>query len=72
MKLPWKKEKTLDQIEEADERVTAEVSLAEKQVLLAKLKKEYGDDGIKIFSKNGLRSGINWSELKFRLGQGKR
>ena len=53
--------KSLDELQEEDEQLTSEVSIAEKRALIKKLKLEYGGDAVKDFSDNGKASGFNFS-----------
>jgi len=56
---------TIDELEEQEERVNHQISLAEKKALLKEAKKRYGKDWKLHLPK--IESGLNWSELKFRL-----
>ena len=63
----FERKKTLDELEEANERADAELQLAEKKALLKECKSRYGSSGWKMFSKNGMTSGIDWQALKFKV-----
>ena len=65
-------EPTLEEMEEMRERAKykqeiaeAQLSEVQKRALIAEAKKKYGSDWTKHFS--NFNSGINWSELKFRV-----
>lgn len=63
---------SIDELDEKDERLKREISVAEKERILDQYKKKYGiTEGIKKFldntvgSKSG--SGIDWNAIKFKL-----
>ncbi len=53
--------KSLGELQEEDEQLTSEVSIAEKRALIKKMKMEYGESATKDFSDNGKASGFNVS-----------
>ena len=57
--------KTIDELEAEDERKSTEISVAQKRVLLAELKKKYGSDWKLHLPK--VESGMDWNALKFQL-----
>jgi len=66
-----RKEKSLEDMEAESERLEGQLSIAEKKRLLAELERREGKGAWKMFAQDkdgkGLKSGINWSEIKFRL-----
>ena len=56
---------TIDELEEQEERVDHQLSIAEKQALLKEAKKRYGKDWKLHLPK--VESGLDWDALKFRL-----
>ena len=56
---------TIDELEEQEEKVDHQLSLAEKQALLKEVKKRYGKDWKLHLPK--VESGLDWNALKFRL-----
>lgn len=63
----FRQKKTLDELEEDNERADAELKLAEKRALIKECNRRYGRGGWKMFSSNGMTSGIDWTALKFKL-----
>lgn len=62
-----RKKPTMDELEQQNETADQEVDLAEKKLLLEKIKRMYGNDAPKkLFG--GIRSGISWDEIKFKVG----
>ena len=53
--------KSLDELQEQDEHLTTEVSIAEKRALIRKMNQEYGQNAVRDFSDNGKASGFNVS-----------
>lgn len=60
-------EPTIDELEQDSEKEDARLSLEEKKALIRQIKKQYGSDGPKLF-KGGIKSGMDWDSLKFRVG----
>lgn len=58
-------QKTIDELEEQEERIDHQLSLAEKKALLAEAKKRYGRDW-KIHLPE-IKSGMDWEALKFKM-----
>lgn len=58
-------QKTLEELEEREERVNHQLSLAEKEALLRKFKKRYGRDWKLHMPK--IESGMDWDALKFKM-----
>jgi len=66
-----RKEPTIDELEALDEQLDKKLSVEEKKALIRQIKKQYGSDGIKLFKGGkeggGIKSGIAWDEIKFRV-----
>lgn len=68
-----RKEPTIDELEQQNEQLDAKLSVEEKKALIRQIKKQYGEDGLKLFKGGkeggggGLKSGIRWDEIKFKL-----
>lgn len=60
----FKKEKTLAELQEEDDRLDAEVSVSRKRVLLQRLEGRLGRGSAKRFSSNGKKSGIDFARIK--------
>ena len=58
-------EEKLNELEQQDEELKTEMSIAEKKALIAEAKKRYGKDWTKVFE--GVHSGMDWNALKFRI-----
>ena len=54
----------LNELEERDEAKKLELSIQEKEALIAEAKKRHGKDYLKFFKGD---SGIDWPSLKFKL-----
>ena len=69
--------KSIDQLMEEEERFEAQAraerarGTVEEEQLLRKARKRWGNDW-KDHSENGMKSGLDWSALKFRAGSGSR
>ncbi|KKM93159.1 hypothetical protein LCGC14_1211230 [marine sediment metagenome] len=53
--------KSLEELQEEDESLTTEKSIAEKRAVIKKINQEYGEGGVKAFSDNGKASGFNFA-----------
>ena len=72
---------TIEELEEQNEQLDAQLGVAEKKALLKELEAKYGKGSWKWFTKGkeqsgngsgekkGFRSGIDWSAVKFKLGR---
>jgi hypothetical protein len=58
---------TIDQLEEKNEMKKLELSIAEKQALIAEAKKRYGSDWRRFLPTTGGGSQMDWNALRFRL-----
>lgn len=58
-------ETELSQLELQDEAYSKQVSIEEKKALIAEAKKRHGKDWTRMLN---VKSGMNWEELKFKLG----
>lgn len=56
----FKKEKTLADLQDEDERLDAELSVAQKRAILNKTEAKLGKGGWKRFSSNGKSSGFDF------------
>jgi hypothetical protein len=56
--------KTIDELEEENDRKQLEMSIEEKQSLIAEARRRYGPDWKKFLN---FHSGMDWNALKFRL-----
>ena len=63
----YQKDMTLEESEQQAEVAQNQYSIAEKQKMIQELEKREGPGAAKKFSSNGMKSGINWDRLKFRL-----
>lgn len=54
-------QKSLAELQEEDEQLSTEVSIAKKRAMIRELKQKYGSGYVRAFSDNGKRSGLNWS-----------
>lgn len=61
-------EPTIDELEQASEKEDARLSLEEKKALIRQIKKQYGNDAPRKLFGGQLKSGMDWSSLKFRVG----
>jgi len=60
--------KTLEELEEENERLDSELSIKQKRALIYTIDREAGFKGAwKMFSDNGKASGINWTRILNRL-----
>jgi hypothetical protein len=80
-----RKAQTIESLEEENENLDAQLSVAEKKALLRELEAKYGKGAWKLFArgkeqnngsgggsggeKKGFRSGIAWDQVKFKLGK---
>ena len=66
--------KSIDQLMEEEERFEAQAraekarGAVEEEQLLRKARSRWGKDGWKDHSENGMKSGLDWSALKFKVG----
>jgi len=60
-----RREKTIEELEEQEERTDHQLSLAEKRALLEEAKKRYGKDWKLHLPK--IESGMDWNSLRFRM-----
>lgn len=63
MKNPFGGEKTLTELEESDDRLDTEVSIAKKRAMIKQLDERGGQGSWRAFSSNGRKSGISWSSV---------
>ena len=63
MKLPFGKNKTLTELEEDDDRLDSELSIAKKRSMIKQLEERGGQGSWKAFSSDGKKSGISWSSV---------
>jgi hypothetical protein len=61
-KNPFKSEPTLAELQEKEERISVQESIAEKEAMIAKLHAQ--GKRWEEFSTNGKKSGIDWSKIK--------
>lgn len=59
----FKREKTLTEMQDEDDRLESEVSVARKRALLAQLNARAGKGSWKMFSSNNKKSGISWGRV---------
>lgn len=60
--------KTLAELQEEDERLDTEVSVARKRAMIKAIDAKMGQKGSwRLFSDNGRLSGLNWDRIKNRL-----
>ena len=59
----FKREKTLTEVQDEDDRLDTDVSIARKRALLAQLNARAGKGSWKMFSNNNKKSGISWSRV---------
>ncbi len=57
--------KTIEELEDEEERTDHQLSISEKRALIAEAKKRYGKDWRLRLPK--IESGMDWSALKFRM-----
>ena len=57
------KEKTLTELQETDERLETEVSVAKKRAMLRELEARAGAGSWKMFSDDGTKRGVNISRV---------
>jgi len=68
--------KSIDQLMEEEERFEAQAraerarGTVEEEQLLRKARKRWGKEGWKDHSENGMKSGLDWSALKFKVNSG--
>jgi len=55
--------RSLEEMQEEDEQLTSEVSIAKKRALIRELKLKYGSGYAKAFSDNGKASGMNFGRI---------
>jgi len=61
-------DKTLSELQEEDEKLDTELSVARKRAMLKAIDAKMGQKGSwRLFSDNGKLSGINWTRIKNRL-----
>jgi len=58
---------TLDDRMSEVEAMDAQIAIAERRAMLRELESRKGEGAWKEHSKNGLKSGIDWSSLRFKL-----
>lgn len=58
--------KSLDELEEENEKRSVEVSLREKMAIIREYKKRYGRDWRKFIPMNW-KTGLDWQALKFQI-----
>lgn len=62
IKNPFKTEPTMEELQEREERVSLELSIAQKQSLIKQV--EARGKQWQNFSSNGKKSGISWEKIK--------
>ena len=60
----YNRTRTLDELEEEDERLDTEVSVARKRAMIKQLNMQAGKGSWRMFSDNGKVSGIDWQRVK--------
>jgi hypothetical protein len=63
MKLPFGKTKTLTELEEDDDRLDTELSIAKKRAMIKQLEERGGEGSWRAFSSNGKKSGLDWKAI---------
>ena len=58
---------TIEELEEQNEVARQELSLAQKRALIKRLEEHRGKGAWRFFSHNGLKSGINWQQLRYKV-----
>ncbi len=59
----FKRHKTLADLEEEEEQLDTEISVAKKRAMLREVDSRMGKGGWRKFSDNGKKSGINWARV---------
>lgn len=57
------------ELEQENDKMDALIQLEKKKEIIAKLKAQYGKDWTRFIpgAKDGIKSGIDWSAIKFRV-----
>lgn len=56
--------KSLAELQEEDERLDTELSVAKKKALIKQLESKMGKGSWRLFSDNGKMSGLSWDRIK--------
>ncbi len=60
--------KSIEELEEENERASQQLSITEKKALIAKAKQKYGKDWMQQLSRlPKVKSGMDWEALRFRM-----
>ena len=59
----FKRPQSLAELQEEDERLDTELSVAQKKAVIKQLDDKMGKGSWKIFSDNGKMSGLNWHRV---------
>jgi len=59
----FRRPKTLAELQEEDERLDTEVSVARKKAMIRQAERQAGKGSWRMFSDNGRASGINWQRM---------
>lgn len=62
----FQEEKSLDELQEENERQSLRYSIEQKRAMIKKIERERGPGAWKYFSKNGTKGGIDWERLRFQ------
>lgn len=65
-----KKEKTIDELEQEQEKAAIIASIAEQKAMAREMEKRHGKGWQSMFK--GIHSGINWEQVKFTLNKTKK
>lgn len=63
------KQKTIEELEEEQEKAKLEATIAEQRAMTCEMDKRYGKGWQSMF--HGIKSGINWEQVKFTLSKPK-
>lgn len=63
MKNPFGGEKSLTELEEADDRLDTELSIAKKRAMIRQLEERGGQGSWRAFSSNGKKSGLDFGAI---------
>jgi hypothetical protein len=59
----FQREKTLSELQEQDDRLDTELSIAKKRSMIKELEAKAGAGGWKMFSNDGTKRGISWGRV---------
>lgn len=60
-------EKSLNDLEEENEKVGLQVSIAQKQAIIREAKHKYGKNWMSVLGEKKIVSGLDWNALKFKM-----